>query len=442
MSPDKDPEKSLDPAVDVDASTVNEPTVDHPKDDTSLSHHQIPDPPDGGLVAWLQVLAGFFMLFNTWGIVNSYGAFQTFYETDLLSSKSPSAIAWVGSIQGFLLLLIGSLTGPIFDLGYFRSLLFTGSFMVVFGMMMTSLSTQYYQVFLAQGVCVGLGAGCLFIPSVAVLATYWSKRRAMAIGIAASGSSIGGIVYPALFHQLQPRIGFAWATRVIAFIALATLTLCIIVMKRRVTTSIKRKLFDWTALREPPFVLFTAGLFLGFMGVYIPFYYISPYAIQKTSSSANLAFYFIPILNAGSVFGRIVPNIIADKMGSINTLIPCAFACAILAFSWIAVESTGGLLAFAILYGFFSGSFVSLPPSALVGLAPDMRLVGTRMGMSFSVAGLGVLIGTPVAGAILNIPAGQYLHAQIFCAVIALVGAIFLTAARIAKVGTALMAKT
>jgi MFS family permease len=57
--------------------------------------------------------------------------------------------------------------------------------------LMTSISTTYYQVILAQGVCVGLGGGFLFIPSVAIIATYFRKRRSFAIGLAASGSSIG-----------------------------------------------------------------------------------------------------------------------------------------------------------------------------------------------------------------------------------------------------------
>lgn len=48
------------------------------------------------------------------GIVNMFGAFQTFYETDLLSHESPSNISWIGSIQAFLLLLVGVFTGPLF----------------------------------------------------------------------------------------------------------------------------------------------------------------------------------------------------------------------------------------------------------------------------------------------------------------------------------------
>lgn len=88
-------------------------------------------------------------------------------------------------------MLVGALTGPIYDAGYFRVLLSVGSFLVVFGFMMLSLATKYYQVILAQAICVGLGAGCLFVPSVAILSTYFSTRIATAMGFAAAGSSLG-----------------------------------------------------------------------------------------------------------------------------------------------------------------------------------------------------------------------------------------------------------
>jgi len=125
------------------------------------------------------------------GIVNTFGAYQSFYEVDLLRSHSPSAISWIGSVQAFLLFLVSALTGPIFDAGYIRTLFGVGSFLVVFGTMMTSLVKQYYQAFLAQGICIGLGAGMMFVPSVAVVSTYFDKHRAFAIGVGASGSSIG-----------------------------------------------------------------------------------------------------------------------------------------------------------------------------------------------------------------------------------------------------------
>ncbi|KIM75826.1 hypothetical protein PILCRDRAFT_78516 [Piloderma croceum F 1598] len=396
------------------------------------------DIPDGGLTAWLQVIGVFFLFFNSWGIVNMFGAFQTYYEGTL--SSMASAISWIGSIQGFLLLIIGMLMGPIFDMGYFRTLLAVGSFLTVFGMMMTSISTKYYQIFLAQGVCVGLGSGCLFIPSVAIVATYFSKKHSFAVGLAASSSSLGGVIYPAVFHQLQPKIGFGWVTRVIAFIALATLGICLVTMKRRVTPAARQKLLDMQAWKEIPYTLFTIGEFLGFLGLYIPFFYISSYALKKTHASEELAFYFVPILNTASLFGRIIPNFLADKTSPLNMLIPCSLISAILALCWITIDDVAGLAVFCILYGFFSGMFVSLPPSTVVSLSPDLKQVGTHMGMSFSFAGLGLLIGNPITGTIINLDTGDFVKAQIFCGVVVGAAAVVMTFARIAKVGPSLIA--
>jgi len=398
-------------------------------------------PPDGGTLAWVQVAASFFVLMNTWGIVNTFGAYQNFYKRDLLRSHSPSAISWIGSIQGYLLLTVGALTGPCFDAGYGRFLLAIGSFLIVVGLMMTSLVGQYYQAFLAQGVCFGIGAGIVYVPSVAVVSTYFDKHRSFAVGVTVSGSGIGGVIYPALFHSLQPRIGFAWTTRVIGFVALVTLGFSNLVTRQRVLPTARRKLFDASSLREPPFMLCTAGFLFGFIALYIPFFYITPYALSKTGASSTLAFYFVPILSAGSVLGRIFPNALADRIGPLNTLIPCTFACGVLAFAWVAVDETGCLLAFAILYGFFSGTFVSLPPSAIVSLSDDLDKVGTRLGMSFSISGVGLLIGSPVGGALLNLDTGHFVRAQVFCAVIMMASSASLALARLMHSGSTLLIK-
>lgn len=45
---------------------------------------------------------------------------------------------------------------------------------------------------------------------------------------------------------------------------------------------------------------------------------------------------------------------------------------------------------------------MALPPAVIVFLAPNLQKLGTLIGMAFSAASLGVLIGSPIAGAILN----------------------------------------
>jgi MFS family permease len=128
------------------------------------------------------------------GLVNAFGVFQTYYESELLPNNSPSQISWIGVVQGLLLMEVGVFSGPAFDAGYFTHLLAAGSVLVVLGHMMTSLCHRYWQLMLAQGLMVGLGLGCFFVPSVSILPRYFSNKTttgALANGLSAAGSSVG-----------------------------------------------------------------------------------------------------------------------------------------------------------------------------------------------------------------------------------------------------------
>ncbi|KAI9713343.1 MAG: hypothetical protein M1828_001436 [Chrysothrix sp. TS-e1954] len=389
---------------------------------------------DGGLFAWLQVFGVFFCWFNSWGLTNAFGVFQTYYQDNLLHSSTPSQISWIGSFQSFLLIAVGVLSGPAYDAGFFKPLLWCGSFLVVFGYFMTSLCKEYWQVMLAQGLVIGVGTGCLFVPSVSILPQYFVKRRALANGIAASGSSFGGVIYPIIVHRLIPRIGFGWTVRVVAFIALATQAVPILVLKVKVQAPKRRLLFDVKAFKEPPFFLFTLALFLALMALYIPTFYVQSFALTKGLTSPELAAYILPILNSAGVVGRVLPNFFADKTGPLNLLTPCIAATAILAFAWISVTNEGGLIAFALVYGFFSGTILSLPPVAVVSLCPNLGVVATRLGTSFALASLGLLIGTPISGAILS-DTQQFTGLQAFAGAILLASAGLLLVARLSRTG-------
>lgn len=353
------------------------------------------------------------------GILNTYGAYQTYYETGELFTSSSSTISWIGSLQSFLLLLVGTLTGPVYDAGYIYHLLWAGSFIIVFGQMMLSLCHTYWQALLAQAFCIGMGCGCLFIPGVAILSTYFHTNLALVVGLAASGSSMGkqkscgatkgasnhptgGVIYPIVFHRLQPHIGFAWTTRVIGFMILATLSVPLTVIKVRVIPAKKRKLVDWVAFTEPAYVLFILGGLVTFMGIYVPFFYIQYFSVATGVTDSNLSFYLLAILNTASIAGRTIPNFIADKTGPFNVIVPCGFAAGVIIFGLIGTHTIAAVVTISILYGFFSGTFVSLPPACFVLLSPNRGLIGTRMGMGFAIISIGGLIGTPIAGALLN----------------------------------------
>ena len=221
---------------------------------------------------------------------------------------------------------------------------------------------------------------------------------------------------------------------------LATSVVSIASMKQRVPAPARRDLFDLTALKDIPYMLFNLGVFFGFMGIYVVFFYVQLYALQVCHTGTNLTFYLLSIINAASFFGRIVPNFFADKIGPLNIQIPFAWVAALLVFCWIAIQSTSGLIGFCILYGFFSGTFVSLPGPTVVSLSPNLTKLGTRMGMTFAFTGFGLLIGTPVAGAILW-NRNSWIGLQIWCGTSLALSGACMVAARLAKIGPKIRAK-
>ena len=124
--------------------------------------------------------------------MTAFGEFQAYYTIDQLSNESQSKIAWIGATQVAILLISGVISGPLFDLGHLRSQLITGSFLMIFGIMMTSICQTLWQFVLAQGICYGLGSGIIFIPMIGVITQWFSQeKRGMANGIASIGSGIG-----------------------------------------------------------------------------------------------------------------------------------------------------------------------------------------------------------------------------------------------------------
>lgn len=126
------------------------------------------------------------------GIVSSYGSYQTYYEKSILSTSSSFQVSSIGAVQSFFMVFLGIVAGPIFDRGYFKHLLRGGTLLILLGIVTQGLSTQYWHLVLSQGVCVGVGMGCLAVPSLAVPSAWFTTRLPLANGVIVSASGFGG----------------------------------------------------------------------------------------------------------------------------------------------------------------------------------------------------------------------------------------------------------
>lgn len=241
--------------------------------DTTKEVITVGDAPDGGLTAWLQVLCGHLIVFNVWGYINSYGIFQAYYVTAL--DRNASDISWVGSLQIFFVYFLGTFSGRATDAGYLRTVLVVGLFLQLLGVFMTSLSSSYRQLLLSQGVCQGIGDGLLFCPIVALMSTYFSRKRTLAISISACGAATGGLVFPAIAQQLLHRVGFAWTVRVMGFVILFNAVLILAFVRQRLPPRKTGPLIEWAAFTEVPYTVFALGTFFCFWAVYYAYSYVS-----------------------------------------------------------------------------------------------------------------------------------------------------------------------
>jgi MFS family permease len=148
----------------------------------------------------------------------------------------------------------------------------------------------------------------------------------------------------------------------------------------------------------------------------------------------KLTFYF-------STFGRILPAYIGDTHGVFNVMIGLTLLGSIFTLAiWLPSTNNATTIAYAVLYGFTSGCTFSILP-AVVASFSDIRRLGTRTGAMYAVSAFGALIGSPIAGAIVNAQHGGYRGLIVLSGVGILVGTGFAIAARQALVGGKLMVK-
>ena len=219
-----------------------------------------------------------------------------------------------------------------------------------------------------------------------------------------------------MFRRLQPRIGFAWATRVVGLIALATFSVALAAYHPyRVKTRTRRSLIDRDALREPAFMVYIVAFLTLCCGYFVPLFYIPSYAISHLGTSGDLAFYLLAVANAGSFVGRLLPGLLPHWLARVEAFPVATASTGLIVLLWLEVKNLGGFIAFCVMYGVSSGILITLATIMVPLLAPAgmvQERIGTRLGMSYFGAGIGILIGSPIAGALTDTSAGDFVGAQ------------------------------
>ncbi|KAH8664009.1 major facilitator superfamily domain-containing protein [Xylariales sp. PMI_506] len=387
--------------------------------------------PDGGTTAWLQVVAGHFANAISSGYGSAFGIFQLYYTTTL--GLPASQVAWIGSAQTAVNNASCMVGGRLVDAGYEREALLAGSLLTLLGTFTTSLATQYWQVFLAQGICTGMGLGLVWMPATTVVSSYFNKRRSLAMNAASAGTGTGSVIFPAMVQYLIPQIGFAWSVRCLGFVVLLFLVIVNVLLRPRKIQRVPGSIIELKAFKEVPYALYALGTFINFWAFYVGYFYVNTYALTLPSapftntSSVNL----LLVLNAMSTPGRLLIGYLGDfHIGRLNANALAVAALGATLYSWAAVSTGPGMYAWAAAFGFTSGAAQGAYVSALPALTADPRAIGVRLGMVCFLNMFATLAGPPLAGAILDAAGGKYLGVQLWSGSVEVLAVLILLAGR------------
>ncbi|VEU23776.1 DEKNAAC104884 [Brettanomyces naardenensis] len=328
-------------------------------------------PPDKGY-AWVMALAGFMLLFATWGSNGAYGVFLSYW---LNNSTFPGAGAKDYALIGSMVLCLAQSLAPFTQmlsaiLGI-KPVMTVGVGLHFLGYMLCSYCDKLWQLYLTQGFLVGLGFALVFNPLNTLMPEWFDKKRGISSGIIVSASGVGGVIFSLASQSLIDQTGeFRWSVRMIAFICLAFEVVLTLLAKPRIP---KHRLKSVAEIKTRASVLFNFKIlnlwyvhsitvwFLLILGCYIiSLFSLSAYCTfmgfsQKVGSDMTAIF------NGCQAIGRFSIGLASDHTGRVNLALVLNVVMIVLIFAmWINSFSYNCILFYSILSGLSFGSASTL----------------------------------------------------------------------------------
>lgn len=389
------------------------------------------DPPDGGY-GWVSAFCAMLAAFSTWGSNAGYGVFLNYYlSSNSFAGATPYDYALIGGIVVFF----AQVLAPLSVLGYkmfgFYTICYCGIFIQTCGYILASFATELWQIYLTQGVLIGLSFLMIFIPPTLVLPTYFKKYRAFAMGIAVSGGGLGGIVFSLSVNKLIQQTGDQrWALRMSGIVTLLLALIATTLNKPRnykplplsITLSTKfindncKIILDFSIFKNYAFVLITLWFLLCLLGYILMLFSMAAYS-NLVGLTPHTASTITALLNVGQVFGRPSMGLLADRVGRNNFSATISLLISVLLWAfWINATSFPAIAVFAIILGLFIGIGSVMSQSLAADILQDEGKLPAAWSY-INIAGLFFcLVAEVIALAIRDESSDKpFLNTQIFC---------------------------
>ena len=356
--------------------------------------------------AWVVVWACFGSLAVIFGVSYSFAAFFASFAAEFAAQRAD--VALVFGLCGLIYFVLGVGGGMLADRFGPRAVCMTGMACIAAGLLGTSLAKSMATVYLCYGVGIGIGIALVYTPSIACVQPWFTRRRGLAAGIASAGIGAGTLVVPLLASGAIAWLQWRDALRVMALAVLVLGLGCAALMRRAPVASAtsggaKLPLPGYTlreALHSRIFWWLYLGAVLAAPSMFVPFAHVSAAARDAGINTAQ-AVGLVGLIGIGSLVGRLVIGALADRLGRTLTLVLMQGAMGATYLLWAGAASYPLFALFALCFGLSYGGIVSLLPALCMDYF-GARAVASIIGMLYSGAALGNLLGPVLAGLVFD----------------------------------------
>lgn len=388
---------------------------------------------------WIVVWAAFACMMVIFGVAYSFAAF---FEPMVREFDAQRAdVSWMFGLSSLLYFSLGVVGGALADRYGPRATGVAGIVFIAAGLVLSSFATDLRSIYVAYGLGIGIGVALAYTPSMGAVQPWFVRRRGLASGIASSGIGAGTLVVPVLASWLIETAGWRAGMRWLAFGTLVFGLVAAWLLDRdpaarglapdgaptsapapvvaagaarasaaaplpglRLSETTRTSRFRW---------LYGAALAAG-IPMFVPFAHLSAAARDHGVGDAE-SVVLVGLIGIGSLLGRFGIGALADRLGRLRTHVIAQLMLGASFALWWFGASYALLALFAVVFGLSYGGIVSLLPpicSDLFGL----RAVSSTIGLLYTGAGFGALLGPVVAGALFD-RFGDYDAAIALCVV-------------------------
>lgn len=384
--------------------------------------------------SWIIVVASFTIVATGMGLVFSFGVFlkplQEHFGWSRASLSFASSINWI--MLGIFSLVFGYLSDRVGT----RKVVFAGGLIYAAGLLLTSQAQELWQLYITFGAMTGVGMGSFYVPLTSLAAKWFDKRRGVAVATVSSGNGLGVLIFSPFSRFLIDTAGLRLTFAILGLIVLGLVLPLALLLRDapqetgltaapddRVyepadvapsTTGVENEVN--TSLKTSSFWLLSITHFFCCAAHSGPIFHLVAFATDLAIPKMTAAAIF-GVMGISSVIGRMSGGILADKMGSKQSLIVFLTLQAGTVFSFLFARDVRSFYSSGILLGVAFGG--AMPLYALIAreyFGP--QILGTMYGGVFFISSVGMGLGSYLGGFIYD-ATGNYIWLYITASIIA-----------------------